>query len=150
MLEFISLLGIGLVALEAALSLVVFHTIDFKTAAIAIILAPEFYNSIKDLGQAFHTGKQSEGASDVVFEFLDHPTKKKPSDFVYQEGQIPFIRLNNVSFKYNTEMGHGFALESTHLDIYEREHIALVGPSGAGKTTLSKIITRSLIPTEGK
>ncbi|MBM6423499.1 hypothetical protein JSX97_10280, partial [Streptococcus suis] len=68
MLEFISLLGIGLVALEAALSLVVFHTIDFKTAAIAIILAPEFYNSIKDLGQAFHTGKQSEGASDVVFE----------------------------------------------------------------------------------
>lgn len=150
MLEFISLLGIGLVALEAALSLVVFHTIDFKTAAIAIILAPEFYNSIKDLGQAFHTGKQSEGASDVVFEFLDHPTKKKPSDFVYQEGQIPFIRLNNVSFKYNTEMGHGFALESTHLDIYEREHIALVGPSGAGKTTLSKIITRSLIPTEGE
>ena len=65
------MLGIGLVALEAALSLVVFHNIDFKTAAIAIILAPEFYNAIKDLGQAFHTGKQSEGASDVVFEFLD-------------------------------------------------------------------------------
>ena len=60
MLEFISMLGIGLVALEAALSLVVFHNIDFKTAAIAIILAPEFYNAIKDLGQAFHTGKQSE------------------------------------------------------------------------------------------
>ncbi len=46
---------IGLVALEATLSLVVFHNIDFKTAAIAIILAPEFYNAIKDLGQAFHT-----------------------------------------------------------------------------------------------
>ena len=61
--------GIGLVALEAALSLVVFHNIDFKTAAIAIILAPEFYNAIKDLGQAFHTGKQSEGASDVVLNF---------------------------------------------------------------------------------
>ena len=67
MLEFISMLGIGLVALEA-LSLVVFHNIDFKTA-IAIILAPEFYNAIKDLGQAFHTGKQSEGASDVVLNF---------------------------------------------------------------------------------
>ena len=55
--------------IRSALSLVVFHNIDFKTAAIAIILAPEFYNAIKDLGQAFHTGKQSEGASDVVFEF---------------------------------------------------------------------------------
>ena len=51
------------------LSLVVFHNIDFKTATIAIILAPEFYNAIKDLGQAFHTGKQSEGASDVVLNF---------------------------------------------------------------------------------
>ena len=68
MLEFISMLGIGLVALET-LSLVVFHNIDFKTATIAIILAPEFYNAIKDLGQAFHTGKQSEGASDVVLNF---------------------------------------------------------------------------------
>ena len=62
------MLGIGLVALEATLSLVVFHNIDFKSA-IAIILAPEFYNAIKDLGQAFHTGKQSEGASDVVLNF---------------------------------------------------------------------------------
>ena len=68
MLEFISMLGIGLVALEAALSLVVFNSISFVTA-IAIILAPEFYNAIKDLGQAFHTGKQSEGSSDVVFDF---------------------------------------------------------------------------------
>ncbi len=72
MLEFISMLGIGLVALEATLSLVDIHNIDFKTAAIAIILAPEFYNAIKDLGQAFHTGKQSEGASDVVFH-LEQP-----------------------------------------------------------------------------
>lgn len=62
MLEFISMLGIGLVALEAALSLVVFNKINFITATIAIILAPEFYNAIKDLGQAFHTGKQSEGS----------------------------------------------------------------------------------------
>ncbi|MEJ7455225.1 ABC transporter ATP-binding protein/permease [Staphylococcus warneri] len=150
MLEFISLLGVGLVALEAALSLVVFHTIDFKTAAIAIILAPEFYNAIKDLGQAFHTGKQSEGASDVVFEFLDQPSKNKQYDYSYQQDQIPFIRIDNVSFKYNNEMGHGFAMKPTNLDIYEREHIALVGPSGAGKTTLSKIITRTLVPTNGE
>lgn len=47
MLEFISMLGIGLVALEAALSLVVFNKINFITATIAIILAPEFYNAIK-------------------------------------------------------------------------------------------------------
>ena len=61
MLEFISLLGIGLVALEAGLGLVLFHNVNFQTAAIAIILAPEFYNSIKDLGQAFHTENKAKG-----------------------------------------------------------------------------------------
>ncbi len=76
MLEFISMLGIGLVALEAALSLIVLHSINFVTAAIAIILAPEFYNAIKDLGQAFHTGKQSEGVSYVVFDFLESENLK--------------------------------------------------------------------------
>ena len=84
------MLGIGLVALEATLNLVVFHNIDFKTAAIAIILAPEFYNAIKDLGQAFHTGKQSEGASDVVFEFLEQPNNNNEFLLKY-EGKIKTI-----------------------------------------------------------
>ena len=68
MLEFISMLGIGLIALEATLSLVVFHLSILKSV-IAIILAARIYNAIKDLGQAFHTGKQSEGASDIIFDF---------------------------------------------------------------------------------
>lgn len=76
-----------MVALEATLNLVVFHNIDFKTAAIAIILAPEFYNAIKDLGQAFHTGKQSEGASDVVFEFLEQPNNNNEFLLKYEENQ---------------------------------------------------------------
>lgn len=72
MLEFISMLGIGLVALEVGLSLIVFQSIHFGTAAIAMIMAPEFYNAIKDLGQAFHTGKESEGASDVIHAALEN------------------------------------------------------------------------------
>ena len=77
--------------LEAALSLVVFNKINFITATIAIILAPEFYNAIKDLGQAFHTGKQSEGSSDVVFEFLDFenkPPHPNPNIKAYQKSQV--------------------------------------------------------------
>ncbi|MEJ7517563.1 ABC transporter ATP-binding protein/permease, partial [Staphylococcus pasteuri] len=67
MLEFISMLGIGIVALEVGLGLILFHNISFETAVIALLFAPEFYNAIKDLGQSFHTGKQSEGSADVVF-----------------------------------------------------------------------------------
>ena len=101
MLEFISLLGIGLVALEAGLGLVLFHNVNFQTAAIAIILAPEFYNSIKDLGQAFHTGKQSEGAADVVFDMLDAETDTaKPADIAVNPAQSAQIRLDHVSYQY--------------------------------------------------
>ncbi|HDF3459775.1 TPA: ABC transporter ATP-binding protein/permease [Staphylococcus aureus] len=138
MLEFISMLGIGLVALEATLSLVVFHNIDFKTAAIAIILAPEFYNAIKDLGQAFHTGKQSEGASDVVFEFLEQPNYNNEFLLKYEENQKPFIQLTDISFRYDDS--DRLVLNDLNLEIFKGDQIALVGPSGAGKSTLTHLI----------
>ncbi|MCM0345858.1 ABC transporter ATP-binding protein/permease [Staphylococcus aureus] len=147
MLEFISMLGIGLVALEATLSLVVFHNIDFKTAAIAIILAPEFYNAIKDLGQAFHTGKQSEGASDVVFEFLEQPNYNNEFLLKYEENQKPFIQLTDISFRYDDS--DRLVLNDLNLEIYNGDQIALVGPSGAGKSTLTHLIAGVYQPTIG-
>ncbi len=147
MLEFISMLGIGLVALEATLSLVVFHNIDFKTAAIAIILAPEFYNAIKDLGQAFHTGKQSEGASDVVFEFLEQPNNNNEFLLKYEENQKPFIQLTDISFRYDDS--DRLVLSDLNLEIFKGDQIALVGPSGAGKSTLIHLIAGVYHPTIG-
>ncbi|MEO4533272.1 ABC transporter ATP-binding protein/permease [Staphylococcus aureus] len=147
MLEFISMLGIGLVALEATLSLVVFHNIDFKTAAIAIILAPEFYNAIKDLGQAFHTGKQSEGASDVVFEFLEQPNNNNEFLLKYEENQKPFIQLTDISFRYDDS--DRLVLNDLNLGIFKGDQIALVGPSGAGKSTLTHLIAGVYQPTIG-
>ncbi|WP_049279131.1 ABC transporter ATP-binding protein/permease [Staphylococcus aureus] len=147
MLEFISMLGIGLVALEATLSLVVFHNIDFKTAAIAIILAPEFYNAIKDLGQAFHTGKQSEGVSDVVFEFLEQPNYNNEFLLKYEENQKPFIQLTDISFRYDDS--DRLVLNDLNLEIFKGDQIALVGPSGAGKSTLTHLIAGVYQPTIG-
>ncbi|ELL5578575.1 ABC transporter ATP-binding protein/permease [Staphylococcus aureus] len=147
MLEFISMLGIGLVALEATLSLVVFHNIDFKTAAIAIILAPEFYNAIKDLGQAFHTGKQSEGASDVAFEFLEQPNYNNEFLLKYEENQKPFIQLTDISFRYDDS--DRLVLNDLNLEIFKGDQIALVGPSGAGKSTLTHLIAGVYQPTIG-
>ncbi|HCV2497647.1 TPA: ABC transporter ATP-binding protein/permease [Staphylococcus aureus] len=147
MLEFISMLGIGLVALEVTLNLVVFHNIDFKTAAIAIILAPEFYNAIKDLGQAFHTGKQSEGASDVVFEFLEQPNNNNEFLLKYEENQKPFIQLTDISFRYDDS--DRLVLNDLNLEIFKGDQIALVGPSGAGKSTLTHLIAGVYQPTIG-
>lgn len=147
MLEFISMLGIGLVALEAGLGLILFHNLDFKTAAIAIILAPEFYNSIKDLGQSFHTGKQSEGSSDVLFEVLDKENKDPKPQIQINLNQRALIRLDQVYFKYkNSSM---YALKDINLSIRSGEHIALIGKSGAGKSTLAQLIAQNLEASGG-
>ena len=147
MLEFISMLGIGLVALEAGLGLILFHNLDFKTAAIAIILAPEFYNSIKDLGQSFHTGKQSEGSSDVLFEVLDKEDKEPKPQTQINLNQSALIRLSQVDFKYKEANEH--ALKNINLNIKSGEHIALIGRSGAGKSTLAQLIAQNLEPSNG-
>ncbi|AQM40601.1 cysteine ABC transporter ATP-binding protein [Staphylococcus cohnii] len=147
MLEFISMLGIGLVALEAGLGLILFNSIDFKTAAIAIILAPEFYNAIKDLGQSFHTGKQSEGSSDVVFDLLDRQEGYVKPQVQTNSYQKPLIQLEHIYYKYNDAQQH--ALEDINISIYEGEHIALIGKSGAGKSTLAQVIAQHFKPQYG-
>ncbi|REI01897.1 ABC transporter ATP-binding protein/permease [Staphylococcus felis] len=146
MLEFISMLGIGIVALEVGLSLIVFKSINFKVAAIAVIMAPEFYNAIKDLGQAFHTGKESEGASQVIDEALQLPRYdiQRP---MTQTNQPSLIRVNDVRYSYSES--RDWQLQDIHLDIYEGDHIALVGPSGAGKSTLVQLILGELTPNSG-
>ncbi len=60
-LETIVMLGIGIVALELALQLVVFKTMAFHTAFLILLLVPEFYNLLKNAGTAFHGGRTSMG-----------------------------------------------------------------------------------------
>ncbi|GGO03119.1 thiol reductant ABC exporter subunit CydD [Saccharibacillus kuerlensis] len=61
-LETIVMLGIGIVALELALQLVVFKNMQFHTAFLILLLVPEFYNLLKNMGTAFHGGRTSLGA----------------------------------------------------------------------------------------
>ena len=58
------------------------------------------------------------------------------------------IALQNVSFRY--ENAGRDALHQIDLDIKEGEHVAFVGPSGGGKTTLASLIARFYDTTEGK
>ena len=132
---------------RSGLGLILFNSIDFKTAAIAIILAPEFYNAIKDLGQSFHTGKQSEGSSDVVFDLLDRQEAYVKPQVQTNSYQKPLIQLEHVYYKYNDAQQH--ALQDINISIYEGEHIALIGKSGAGKSTLAQVIAQHFKPQYG-
>ena len=56
------------------------------------------------------------------------------------------IKFNKVSLKYDKDM---YAIKDLTLKIDEGEFVFIVGKTGAGKSTLFKLLTRELIPTSG-
>jgi ATP-binding cassette, subfamily C, bacterial CydD len=148
MLEFISMLSIGLIALEVGLRLVVFESISFFTAFFVLVLAPEFYLSLKELGQAFHTGRGSMGAAKKVMEELNE--KDRPVHWGEKElesiGTPATMELRTVGFSYGDK---GFVLQSISAVFPPGSQVAIVGHSGAGKTTLLHLLAGLLDPSEG-
>lgn len=147
MLEFISMLGIGIVALEAGLRLIVFHDISFLVAVTTLLLAPEFYNAIKDLGQAFHTGKQSEGYIEVIEEVNQVQEERVNPVKIDNQLKTNIIQLQNVNFHYDNY--EKFNMKDISVNIKEGNHTAIIGASGSGKSTLVQLIINELNPKKG-
>ncbi|PAV28243.1 thiol reductant ABC exporter subunit CydD [Virgibacillus profundi] len=149
MLELISMLSIGIIALEVALQLILFDGITFFTAFFVLILAPEFYTSLKELGNAFHNGRSSMGAVEKITEELKETdvTVEWGDSTLGTEKTPPEIIVQEVSFSYGENQ---FALENIHAEISPFSQLAIVGPSGSGKTTLMHVIAGLTAPSSGK
>ena len=148
MLELISMLSIGIVALEIALQLIVFDGITFFTAFFVLILAPEFYSSFKELGTAFHNGRSSMGAMNKIGEELekeDQPVRwgKEPLN----TDLPPEIKLENLAFQYGENL---FELKNINAAFGTFSKVAIVGKSGSGKTTLLHLLAGLLPLSSGK
>ena len=62
----------------------------------------------------------------------------------------PFIKIENVSFKYDEESLEVPALKNLSLEIHKGEFVAIIGHNGSGKSTLAKLLSMIVAPTEGK
>jgi ATP-binding cassette subfamily B protein len=87
-----------------------------------------------------------------IFQFLDRPPEiqDRPGAQVLEavEGHI---RFEDVGFAYPTQSKKGpFALREVTFEILPGERVALVGPSGAGKTSITYLLPRFFDPTEGR
>jgi ATP-binding cassette subfamily C protein CydD len=147
-LEFISMLSIGLIALEIAIRLIIFQDLTFFTALLMLILAPEFYTKLKDLGSAFHTGRSSMGAAKKIEEEL--AAKEQP--VIWGEDPLmtrtpPSIELSDVHFQYGED---AFALKNLNAKIAPYENVAIIGRTGSGKTTLLHLIAGLLPVSRGE
>ncbi|TAA72646.1 thiol reductant ABC exporter subunit CydD [Planococcus salinarum] len=145
-LEYISMLSIGIIALEVGLRLVVFDNLSFFSAFFIMILVPDFFTMLKDFGSAFHTARGSVAASQLLHEEL--AKERKPvawGEMELPESMPPHIRFEKVCFSYNDE----FRLSDISLDIKPYSKIAIIGKSGSGKTTLMHILAGLLPVSEG-
>ncbi|MFC3041738.1 thiol reductant ABC exporter subunit CydD [Virgibacillus xinjiangensis] len=147
-LEVVTMLSIGLVALELAIQLIIYESISFFTAFLVLLLVPEFYNSLKDLGNAFHNGKSSMGAAATIQEELEQAEEGcEWGGRKIMGKEPPAIKLEEVSFSYGAER---FALQDIHAYIPPGSQAAIVGRSGSGKTTLLHLMAGLVPPGDGR
>ncbi|MCD6469385.1 ABC transporter ATP-binding protein, partial [Candidatus Bathyarchaeota archaeon] len=107
-----------------------------------------FYTPVGRLSNMSRTILRATTSAERIFEVLD--TRPEVHDAPNAIDSPPLrghIKFHNVSFAY--ESGE-IVLKNINLEIKPGEKIGLVGPSGAGKTTLVKLILRFYDPTEGK
>jgi ATP-binding cassette subfamily C protein CydD len=178
MLELIVMLSIGVVALELALQLLVFKTMEFHTAFLVLLLVPEFYNLLKNMGIAFHGGRTSMGAARKVEELLGEDAdellgdagetagysdargkENMPGEAYGADGDRSVMNSGNLILMPPTiELRNagfryspeGFQLNPLSLRLAPGEQLAIVGKSGSGKTTLLHLLAGLLKPAEGE
>ena len=124
MLEFITILGIGLTALEVGLRIIIFENITFYQSFFVLLMAPEFYASLKVMGTEFHNGKLADGHLEKFNESI------KPKTREYRTFGDN-LQLKNVTLKTDREL-----LKNTSIRFDDKGLVAITGKSGVGKTTL--------------
>jgi ABC-type multidrug transport system fused ATPase/permease subunit len=109
-----------------------------------------FFDPIQQLSQLYTTYQAGMAALDKVFELLDEEPDLVESPHAVElprlRGEIAF---EGVSFAYGGE-GAALALSDVDLTIPPGQTVALVGATGAGKSTLAKLVARFYDPTRGR
>ncbi|HVT91504.1 MAG TPA: ABC transporter ATP-binding protein [Bryobacteraceae bacterium] len=119
---------------------------EFTSFVIALLM---LYEPVKRLTGIHNIFEQALGASQKVFEYLDRErgVQDRPSAHRLSKFQHG-IRFENVSFHYPGSP-EAFVLDGIQLEVKTGEVVALVGPSGAGKTTLANLTPRFYDVTSG-
>ncbi|HET9589070.1 MAG TPA: thiol reductant ABC exporter subunit CydD, partial [Anaerolineales bacterium] len=138
-LELLATLSTAVIAVEIGFRLL-YARMDFPEAFFILVLAPEFYLPLRMLGARFHAGMAGTTAAKRIFEILDTPVEGDRLSPVSEQptGELASIEFKNVSYTYPGETAP--ALEDINLEITAGEHIALVGKTGAGKSTIVNLL----------
>ncbi|WP_425803778.1 thiol reductant ABC exporter subunit CydD [Desulfitobacterium sp. Sab5] len=150
-LEFLATISTAIVAVALGLRLV-YGQISFEEALFLLVIAPEFYQPLRNLGLQFHASLSGVNAANRIFEILDvddqseeEPSKDKSGSEIPSEINLTFSQVTHVYEEHGTS-----ALNNISFNVNSGERIALVGPSGAGKSTIFSLLMGFIKPTQGE
>jgi ABC-type multidrug transport system fused ATPase/permease subunit len=110
-----------------------------------------FFDPIQQLSQLYTTYQSGMAALDKIFDLLDERPElvDAPDAIVLPQirGELTF---DDVSFRYGSEDDGAWALRHVDLVIPPGQTVALVGETGAGKSTFAKLVARFYDPTDGR
>jgi ATP-binding cassette, subfamily C, bacterial CydD len=155
-LELAAALATALVAVEVGLRLLAGH-IGYETALLILLLTPEAYLPLRNLGAQFHASAEGVAAADDVLAILDAPMpvpapsagpSPDPRHAIEPDLHRQPIELAQVTLAYPGRARP--ALDDVSVSISPGERIVVTGPNGAGKSSLLALLLRFTGPTSGR
>jgi ATP-binding cassette, subfamily C, bacterial CydD len=144
-LEFMTAAAIALVAVVLGVRLIN-GAVSFQDAFLVLLLTPEFYRPLRELGAHRHAGMEGKAAAERIFEILETPVPADGSSQVSLAGELE-ISFSGVRFTYSgRELP---ALDGLTLTLPAGSRTAVVGRSGSGKSTMVGLLLRFLDPDAG-
>ena len=127
---------------------VVDGAVTIGVLATFVFYLQSFFDPIQSLSQLYTTYQAGMAALDKIFELLDEqPDVADKPDAVELPRVRGEIRFDRVTFSYGRD---ALALDEVTLDVPPGQTLALVGATGAGKSTLAKLVARFYDPDEGR
>jgi ABC-type multidrug transport system fused ATPase/permease subunit len=109
-----------------------------------------FFDPIQQLSQLYTTYQSGMAALDKIFELLDEQPELSDAPGALTLPRIRGeLRFDDVSFRYGSDEDGAWALRDVDLVIPAGQTVALVGETGAGKSTFAKLVARFYDPTTG-
>ncbi len=150
-LELLATISTAIVAVEIGFRLL-YRNMEFLPAFFLLVLAPDFYQPLRNLGLRFHAGMSGVTAATRIYEILDTPLQKTQhaahSSAALNLDVAYSVKFSNTSFTHAGRTAP--ALDKISLEIPSGQMTALIGPSGSGKSTLASLLLRFIEPQNGQ
>ncbi|WP_455567262.1 thiol reductant ABC exporter subunit CydD [Streptomyces cinereoruber] len=142
-LELLATLSVALVAVTIGMRLV-HGDLDLYTGLVILILAPEAYLPLRQVGAQYHAAAEGLAAAEEIFDVLEQPVRNGGTGAVPDSVRL---ELDAVTVRHAGRAEP--SLDAVTLTVEPGETVALVGPSGAGKSTLLDVVLGFTAPEPG-